>query len=244
MSLQQIQLTPYIISELYRDHLVDIEDSAAPLPVYTPPPAMVTAPEKPEPKPDPKPAPGSPPPVSDPTPVTPVNDPTPDKPIADPPPVSKATSKPKTAPATVNASAQAGANSRIKYLGGNDKRIAFIVHNPNDVHLPDADLEWLRKLLEACRLNLGDVAIANVAKNPFSITDIKAELFSNTVILLGAEPASIQLPLHFPHFNLQQHDGITFLATPAPAQLNQATNEAKLLKSKLWVSLQKLFKLQ
>jgi hypothetical protein len=145
---------------------------------------------------------------------------------------------PKTEPKTPEIAA-----ARIKFLGGNQKRIAFIVNCKTDVFLPDAQLDWLGKMLEACRLNLGDVAIVNIATKQFTITDIKQELFSNTVVLLGAEPAAIQLPLHFPHFNLQSHDGITFLATPPPDALNQQTAEAKLLKSKLWVSLQKLFKL-
>ncbi|HEY0680398.1 MAG TPA: hypothetical protein VGD17_19080 [Chitinophagaceae bacterium] len=149
-------------------------------------------------------------------------------------------------------SVQAGARSdtrlesaekRIKYLGGNAKKIAFIVNCATDVYLPEAHLDWLGKMLDACRLNLGDVAIANIAQNQFFISDIKKELQSNAVILLGTEPQAIQLPLNFPYFNLQSYDGIVFLNTPSPDQLNQSTNEAKLLKSKLWVCLQKMFKL-
>lgn len=161
--------------------------------------------------------------------------------VAEPIPVPAAeqvAKSPEAAPKT-----EAAPASGIKFLGGNKKRIAFIVNCKTDVYLPDAHLDWLGKMLEACRLNLGDVAIANIAKNQFTITDIKQELFSNTVVLLGTEPSSIQLPLNFPHFNLQSHNGITFLATPPPDQLNKQTPEAKLLKSKLWVSLQKLFKL-
>ena len=98
-------------------------------------------------------------------------------------------------------------------------------------------------MLEACQLNLGDIAIINLANNPATIADIKKELRSSTVILLGIEPIMIQLPLNFPHFNPQPYDGMVFLCTPPASELNQQTHEAKLLKSKLWVSLQKLFKL-
>jgi hypothetical protein len=237
MSLQNIHLSPLIIDELYRGQLVQVTDVNAPLPVYTRP--------EPEPEPGPTPSvPSKPVPVKEPLPVTPVKDPEPQKPVVAPPPADIFATTPKPAP--VNRQplpATAPADARIKYLGGNKKRIAFIVNSTADVYLSETHLDWLGKLLEACHLNLGDVAIANVAKNSFSISDIKQELFSNTVILLGAEPASIQLPINFPHFNLQQHDGITFLATPPPGQLNKSTQEAKLLKSKLWVSLQKLFKL-
>ncbi len=237
MSLQNIHLSPLIIDELYRGQLVQVTDVDAPLPVYT----------RPEPEPEPAPTvPSKPAPVKEPLPVTPVKDPEPQKPVAAPPPFDSQAGR--LEPVSVNgqsspASEPANANTRIKYLGGNKKRIVFIVNSTTDVYMPETHLDWLGKLLEACRLNLGDVAIANVAKNSFSISDIKQELFSTTVILLGAEPSSIQLPINFPHFNLQQHDGITFLATPPPAQLNKSTQEARLLKSKLWVSLQKLFKL-
>ena len=236
MSLQNIHLSPLIIDELYRGQLVQVTDVDAPLPVYT----------RPEPEPEPAPpVPSKPAPVKEPLPTTPIADPEPKKPVADPPPVDTIAARPK--PVTVTSQPSPAptdaSTTRIKYLGGNQKRIVFIVNSATDVYMPEAHLDWLGKLLEACRLNLGDVAIANVAKNSFSISDIKQELFSNTVILLGAEPSSIQLPINFPHFNLQQHDGITFLATPPPAQLNKSTPEARLLKSKLWVSLQKLFKL-
>lgn len=197
MSLQEIQLSPLVITELYRDMLVNIDTVK--------PAAKVAAPS---------PIPSAEP-VTKPAEIAPVTEPSPAK----------------------------TETSRIKFLGGNRKRIAFIVDCKTDVFLPDSHLDWLGKMLEACRLNLGDVAIANIAKNQFTIADIKQELFSNTVVLLGTEPAAIQLPLNFPHFNLQSHDGITFLATPPPDQLNKQTPEAKLLKSKLWVCLQKLFKL-
>ena len=179
MSLQNLELSPFVVSELYRDLLVNLDTGEAS--AATPSAPVIEKQELPQ--------------------------------------------------------------TRIKLLGGNRKKIAFIVNCATDVFLPDTHLDWLGKMLEACRLNLGDVAIANIAKNAFTITDIKAELQSKTVIMLGTDPQAIQLPLNFPHFNPQSYDDITFLNTPSPDQLNQPTNDAKLLKSKLWVSLQKLFNL-
>ena len=226
MSLQDLQLTPLMINELYRDFLVDINDPAAPLTAYVSKPQPDTV-EMPITEPI---APIIPPPARA---VT--------KQVADT--IAENEQVLFQTPVAKTLPVQETTNARIKFLGGNKKRIAFIVNCTSDVFLPDAQLEWLKKMLEACRLNLGDIAIANSAKNEFTIADIKQELFSTTVILLGAEPSAIQLPINFPHFNLQQHDGIVFLSTPPPAELNQNTTEAKLLKSKLWVSLQKLFKL-
>lgn len=191
MSLQDMQLSPLVVTELYRDLLVSIGT---------------------------------------------------DNSIATTPDLSPLTPE-QTITQAQPALAEETLQTRIRFLGGNKKRIAFIVNCSSDVFLPDAHLDWLGKMLEACHLNLGDVAIANIAKNQFTIADIKQELVSNTIVLLGTEPAAIQLPLNFPHFNLQSHDGITFLSTPPPDQLNQQTAGARLLKSKLWVCLQKLFNL-
>ena len=245
MSLQDLELSPFLISELYRDTLVAVKTGEA----------IEEAPIAIKSKPATEPGGYVPadtaslglPPVTAKTPNAAIETPEfkktePEQPIVpkkqpEQRKAPKPTEQPKEAP-----SAQEP-NRTIKFLGGNKKRIAFIVNCKTDVFLPDTHLDWLGKMLDACKLNLGDVAIANIANNPFTITDIKNELLSTSVILLGTEPFAIQLPLNFPHFNLQSYDGITFLYTPSPDQLNQSTNEAKLLKSKLWVSLQKLFKL-
>jgi hypothetical protein len=200
MSLQDMELSPFLVNELYGDMLVGNPGQSAVL-AKTP----IAPKAAPRPLPDPEPA-----AVSGPLP----------------------------------AAAGPSAKEPIRFLGGNLKQIAFIVNSPAHVFLPEAELEWLGKMLEACQLNLGDVAIANLATAPFTVADIRSELRSQTVILLGTQPAMIQLPLNFPQFNPQTHDGMVFLCTPSPEELTQPTTEARVLKSKLWVCLQKLFKLQ
>lgn len=256
MSLQDLELSPFLISELYRDTLVPvktgepIEEKPAhtrPIPQAMPPgfegtdlaslglppvtaPPMEAAAESALPQ---QPA---------------LQDGPEEEPLAVNKQPGTATLPPQ--PVSVQnpvepkqSNNQDTTQRAIKFLGGNKKRIAFIVNCKTDVYLPDNQLDWLGKMLDACKLNLGDVAIANIANSRFTIADIKNELQSTAVILLGTEPFAIQLPLNFPHFNLQSYDNMTFLYTPSPDQLNQPTNEAKLLKSKLWVCLQKLFKL-
>jgi len=135
------------------------------------------------------------------------------------------------------------AEDKMKFLGGNNKNIAFIVNYPDEVFISQSHLDWLGKMLKACQLNLGDIAIINLANNPTTIAEIKKELHSTTIILLGTEPLMIQLPMNFPHFNPQSYNGMVFLCSPPAAELNHETQEAKLLKTKLWAGLQKLFKL-
>jgi hypothetical protein len=185
MSFQNLELTPLMVSELYRDFLVDAGGSG-----------------------------------------------------------EAAISSGQAAESAVGSGQLAvGSTPAVKFLGGNQKKITFIVSSPSDVFLPDADLNWLGKMLEACKLNLGDVAVVNIARTPVTVTDIKDALHPHTLIMLGTDPQAILLPMNFPPFNVHQFDGMKLLNTPSPSEMNQPTNEAKLLKSKLWVCLQKLFNL-
>jgi hypothetical protein len=135
----------------------------------------------------------------------------------------------------------AGGNN-YKFLGNNQQQIAIIVAFDNETWLPDDHLQFLTKMLEACKLNLGDVAIVNHAKKAVEIELIKEQLKPASVLLFGVEPVDIKLPLNFPHFKEQAFAGITYLHVPSLETLNQDTEDGKLQKSKLWVCLRKLFK--
>ena len=126
-------------------------------------------------------------------------------------------------------------------LGGNAKRIVILVAEESQSFMRDTDLEWLQKMLLACNLTLGDVAIVNTYSKNISITLIKEQLKPEKIILLGPSPTELQLPLNFPQFKIQEHDNRTYLFAPSPRELNQETKEGKILKSKLWISLKQLF---
>jgi hypothetical protein len=136
---------------------------------------------------------------------------------------------------------EAGGNN-YKFLGNNQQHVAIVVSFDNDTFLPDHHLQFLTKMLEACKLNLGDVAIVNHAKKAVEIELLKEQLRPASVLLFGVEPVDIKLPLNFPAFKDQAFAGISYLHTPSLETLNQDTEEGKLLKSKLWVCLRKLFK--
>ena len=141
-----------------------------------------------------------------------------------------------------NNSEPAKASSPARHsLGGNAKKITIVVAEPSQTYMHDGDLEWLQKMLLACKLTLGDVAIVNLHSKNWNIGLIRQELKAEKVILLGPSPAELQLPLNFPQFKIQAHDNCTYLYAPSLQELNQETKESKLLKSKLWVSLQQLF---
>src|SRR5437762_966545 len=83
--------------------------------------------------------------------------------------------------------------ARYKVLGKNLQHIAIIVHCADEVYLPEADLQFLTKMLGACKLNMADVAIVNHATSEVAIDRLKEQLQPKYVLLFGVEPTAIQL---------------------------------------------------
>jgi hypothetical protein len=128
-----------------------------------------------------------------------------------------------------------------RYLGSNGRNISILVDFSNEPFLPDMHLQFLTKMLDACKLNLGDVAILNVSTTPVEIERLKNQLQPKYVLLFGVDTGSIKLPFQFPSFKEQEYAGSRYLFVPRLDELNVDTEEGKLLKSKLWVCLRKLF---
>ena len=170
---------------------------------------------------------------------TPVQAPLPaSRPIAPSAPTPQiATTAAPTTPAATSPTEPAS----YKFLGNNRKQIAIIIHSPGTAFLPDNQLSFLTKILEACRMNIGDIAIVNTATTPILIAQLRQQLNPNTVLLFGLEPVTIKLPINFPLFRLQPYDACTYLSAPALSLLVENSEESKLLKSKLWICLKTLF---
>jgi hypothetical protein len=129
-------------------------------------------------------------------------------------------------------------NINWKYLGNNEKNIMIIVDYNDSVHLPDEKFDFLSNMLSACKLSIGDVAIMNVQNHSgLSYKDLITNFKSKVVLLLGVEPAMIGLPLNFPQFQVQSFSGQTYLFTP---HLDDVEKD-KVIKSKLWVCLRRIF---
>jgi hypothetical protein len=125
-----------------------------------------------------------------------------------------------------------------KYLGNNGKNILILVKYDNSVHLPDEQLSFLINMLSACKIGVADVAIMNLNNHPeASYKELLDHFKSKIVFLYGVEPAVIGLPISFPHFQVQSFSNCTFLFTPGLEELDKD----KVLKSKLWVCLRRIF---
>jgi len=130
--------------------------------------------------------------------------------------------------------------SGMKWLGENKKKVLLIVHYTDAVFLPDEDLDFLTDILEACKLNIADVAILNKHNHTdTSYKDLLNQFNSKTIIMFDVEPSVLELPISFPQFQVQSFTNSSFLFSPSLIQLKKD----KVLKSKLWVCLKKIFSL-
>jgi hypothetical protein len=125
-----------------------------------------------------------------------------------------------------------------KYLGDYKKNCLLIVHYDDITYLPDKQLNFLTSILGACKLSLADVAILNLSNAPSSSHKSLSEKFRpKATILFGISPAEFEMPVNFPEFQVQPFNQCTFLHTPSLEKLESD----KILKSKLWVCLRKIF---
>ncbi len=133
--------------------------------------------------------------------------------------------------------------NKIKYLGENKQKVTVLVKDEDSVIINQGDLLFLTNVLKACNLNAGDIAIINTASQKFDYKDITAQLDPKHILLFDVEPQEINLPFTIPNFQVQPYNGITYLKAPALVEINQPTDEAKVLKRSLWEKVQKIFEL-
>jgi hypothetical protein len=130
-----------------------------------------------------------------------------------------------------------------EFLGNNQKKITILVSDKDAVFVNDQALQFLSAILTACKLNLGDVAIVNLANHKLSYPVIKEWLTPRNMILFDIEATSIQMPFKLPFYQVQAYDQCSILFAPSLAIMMGDSREAKLEKSKLWLSLKNMFNL-
>lgn len=131
--------------------------------------------------------------------------------------------------------------TRQWYLGSNLQKITLIVCEKEAVYLQDDSLQFLSAILGACKLHIGDVAIVNYHHDPVSYTFLKEALSPDFILLFGVSAKQIQIPFTVPNYQVQQHDNCSFLLAASLVNMLGTSQEAKLEKSKLWLSLKKMF---
>jgi hypothetical protein len=129
----------------------------------------------------------------------------------------------------------------FKFLGGYGKEIAIVVSEHFHPHIADEDLDFLSKLLAACKLSINDVAIINIVSNPQS-AQLWQLMPAKVMLMFDVDPGTLGLPFRRPHFEVQDWSGATFMTAPELEKFRVGNDqEIKMLKTKLWLCLQKIF---
>ena len=126
----------------------------------------------------------------------------------------------------------------IGFLGNNQKKIAIVVNTETAIYLPDDELNFLLGILTACKLSMADIALVNLFKNAdINYSILTEQLKAEKIFLFGLNAATIELPLQFPHYQVQQFNNQVYLSSLSLTEL-QANKEEKM---KLWNCLKKIF---
>lgn len=128
-----------------------------------------------------------------------------------------------------------------RFLGKNQRRVSVIARYADDPYIPEDHLQFLIKILSACKLNLGDVAILNDSVANIEIARLKTQLQPAFILMFDIEPTEIGLPISFPLLKPQSYDGAQFLCIPPISAMMEENETAKGLKKQLWESLKKIF---
>jgi hypothetical protein len=134
-------------------------------------------------------------------------------------------------------------NKPLAYLGSNKKQISIIVNDATAIHLDDSLLQILSAILNACKLNLADVAIINMNTQQVNDATVRKELAPTVVLLFGVETATVGLPFSIPDYKVQQFDNCSYVQAASLTKMTGSTTEAKMEKSKLWLCLKDMFNL-
>jgi hypothetical protein len=104
--------------------------------------------------------------------------------------------------------------------------------------LPHQQLDFLKNIMKACKLEQADYAI--IANHQNGLPDYKAtfsQFKQKQLILFGIDPSGFGLPINFPHFQVQTFQQVRYLAAPKL----DAIEADKELKMQLWQCLKQLF---
>ncbi len=126
----------------------------------------------------------------------------------------------------------------ILYTGRNKKNILIVIYMPGGSVLKDYDLVFLESILAACKLNIDDVAIHQLAfSENITYKRLIQHFKSKIVLLFNVDPRMFGLPISFPFYQVQNFDSVTYLYAPGLEVLQKD----KIQKKELWTSLRQIF---
>jgi hypothetical protein len=127
----------------------------------------------------------------------------------------------------------------LKFLGKNDRHVIILVAHDQHTFLPEEELAFLTRILQACQMNIADAAIVNTAKQPEWYNSLN-QLTPQKIISFGVQHPSKDLSL----FSSENVDNILWLTAPPLFEFIRDTEQSKVLKTKLWSCLKDVFQIK
>lgn len=125
-------------------------------------------------------------------------------------------------------------------LGKNEKNVLLVVNDPQSVFLGEADLTFLTGIVNACQLNLSDIAIVNTASyNSVDYNKLWQQFNPSTMICFGVHAEDIQLKKAILHFDVQKMGTVNVMFAPS---LREIASQVE-YKKKIWHQLKSIFRI-
>jgi DNA polymerase III psi subunit len=131
--------------------------------------------------------------------------------------------------------------AQIDFLGGNEKKIIFLINDSQNKFPGDIQIKFINDLLTACQLTMTDIALVNFSYvNSINYRELTSRLHPKKVLIFGLSADKLDLPFTIPFFQMQNFQEQVYMMSPSIAELQ--TNVE--LRKQLWGCLQKIFNLQ
>lgn len=122
----------------------------------------------------------------------------------------------------------------IPFKGKNRKHFLWLVDIASHPFLSDADFQFLTQVLEACKLNIEDIALVNLNQSNTTTTALIAQFQPEIIIASGLNKQLDGFTNEY--YRVSKYNHIFYLSTGTLEEVR----EDKSKKSKLWIGLKEI----
>lgn len=118
--------------------------------------------------------------------------------------------------------------------GKNKKLFVWVVNEPEYPFLSDADFQFLSDVITACKMNMDDIALVNIAQNGMGFNEVIDRFQPKYLIISFLDQNWITLQAE--DYTLLQQQDYQLYVTESPG----IVRNDKVRKSKLWLALKQM----
>lgn len=122
----------------------------------------------------------------------------------------------------------------IPVKGKNKKHFVWVVNEPGFPFLDDADFQFMGDVINACKMNMDDIALVNLANGPVNFSAVSEQL-QPRYLIISAQNLD-WLPFSSVHYEFYPMNDFQLYCTETLAELRND----KVKKSKLWLALKQM----